>query len=77
MNKELFDFPKQDGSGAICIAQAWAKVSRALPQDEKAQIIQKIKSELIKQDAVLIAITTLTEIFKTLPGKPVALLQTH
>ena len=44
MNKELFDYPKQDGSGATCIAQAWAKVPRALPEEEKAQIIQKIKS---------------------------------
>jgi quinolinate synthase len=55
MNKELFDYPKQDGSGATCIAQAWAKAPRDLPQEEKTQIIQKIKSEMIKQDAVLIA----------------------
>ncbi len=77
MNKELFDYPKQDGTGATCIAQAWAKVPRALPQEEKVQIIQKIKSELVKQDAVLVAHYYVMETSKTLPGKPVALLQTH
>jgi quinolinate synthase len=55
MNKELFDYPKQDGSGATCIAQAWAKAPKVLPQEKKVQVIQKIRSELVKQNAVLVA----------------------
>ena len=55
MTKELFDYPRQDASGATCIAQAWAKVPPTLHKDEKHQIIQSIKSELIKQNAVLVA----------------------
>jgi len=55
MNKELFDYPKQDASGATCIAQAWAKVPESLDKEEKTQIIQSIKSELQRQNAVLVA----------------------
>ena len=55
MTKELFDYPRQDASGATCIAQAWAKVPPTLHKDEKHQIIQSIKNELIKQNAVLVA----------------------
>ena len=55
MNKELFDYPKQDASGATCIAQAWAKVPESLSKEEKSQTIQAIKSELEKQNAVLVA----------------------
>ena len=55
MNKELFDYPKQDASGAICIAQAWAKVPESLGKEEKTQIIQSIKSELQRQNDVLVA----------------------
>ena len=50
MNKELFEYPKQDASGATCIAQAWAKVPESLSKEEKSQTIQAIKSELKKQD---------------------------
>jgi quinolinate synthase len=55
MTKELFDYPKQDASGATCVAQAWAKVPPTLDKDQKYQIIQSIKSELIKQNAILVA----------------------
>jgi len=55
MTKELFDYPMQDASGATCITQAWAKVPPTLHKDEKHQIIQSIKNELIKQNAVLVA----------------------
>ena len=55
MNTELFDYPKQDASGATCIAQAWAKTPKPLETEEKKQVIQAIKSELTRQNAVLVA----------------------
>jgi quinolinate synthase len=55
MNKELFDYPKQDASGATCIAQAWAKVPDSLSKEEKSQTIQAIKTQLQQQNAVLVA----------------------
>ena len=55
MNKELFDYPKQDAAGVTCTATAWAKVPAPLSQTEKAETIQAIKAALKAQNAVLVA----------------------
>lgn len=55
MSQELFEYPRQDATGATCTAQAWAKVPKPLSQQEKIEIIQAIKTELVRQNAVLVA----------------------
>jgi quinolinate synthase len=55
MSTELFEYPKQDAQGLTCTAQAWAKVPEALNPSEKTEVIQAIKAELIKKNAVLVA----------------------
>ncbi len=51
----VFDYTRQDASGASCTAHAWAKVPAALPPDERAQVKARIKAQLKAQNAVLIA----------------------
>jgi quinolinate synthase len=51
----LYDFTRQDGSGASCTRQAWARVPRALPREEKAQARARIAELLKAQDAVMVA----------------------
>jgi quinolinate synthase len=51
----LFDYTRQDASGASCTAHAWAKVPPALPADEKAAVKARIKELLVSQNAVLVA----------------------
>jgi quinolinate synthase len=55
MNQELFEYPRQDASGLTCTAQAWAKVPKPLTALEKTEVIQSIKRELVRQNAVLVA----------------------
>jgi quinolinate synthase len=51
----LFDYTRQDASGASCTAHAWAKVPPALPADEKMAVKARIKELLLSQNAVLVA----------------------
>ena len=55
MSEALYDYTRQDASGASCTAHAWAKVPAALTPaqkaDHKAHIARLLKSE----DAVLVA----------------------
>jgi quinolinate synthase len=51
----LYDFTRQDGSGASCTQQAWARVPKALPRAEKAQARARIAELLKAQDAVMVA----------------------
>jgi quinolinate synthase len=51
----VFDYTRQDASGASCTAHAWAKVPAALPADERTRTIARIKEQLKAQNAVLIA----------------------
>ena len=51
----LYDYTRQDASGATCTTRAWAKVPAALAPDERAQAIDKAKRLLKAHDAVLIA----------------------
>jgi len=43
MNKELFDYPKQDAAGVTCTATAWAKVPAPLSQTEKPKQFKQLK----------------------------------
>jgi quinolinate synthase len=51
----VFDYTRQDASGASCTAHAWAKVPATLPPDERTRTIARIKEQLQEQNAVLIA----------------------
>jgi quinolinate synthase len=51
----LFDFTRQDASGASCTSQAWAKVPLALPPRERAEAKVRAKELLDANDAVLVA----------------------
>ena len=46
----LFDYTRQDASGASCTAHAWAKVPPALPADEKAAVKARIKELLVQSE---------------------------
>ena len=51
----VFDYTRQDATGASCTAHAWAKVPPALPADEKAAAKVRIKALLKARDAVMVA----------------------
>jgi len=51
----VYDYTRQDATGASCTAHAWAKVPPALPAPERAQVIARIKDLLKARNAVLIA----------------------
>jgi quinolinate synthase len=51
----VFDYTRQDASGASCTAHAWAKVPPVLPANEKAEVKERIKALLKAKNAVLIA----------------------
>jgi quinolinate synthase len=55
MEQVLYDYTRQDASGASCTAQAWAKVPAALPPADKARTRERIVDLLKSQDAVLVA----------------------
>ena len=50
-----FDYPLQDGAGRTCTAQAWAKSPPPLSVDQKAAVIDRIKTLLIEKDAAIVA----------------------
>jgi quinolinate synthase len=51
----LFDYTRQDASGAACTARAWAKVPPTLPADEREQVKARITDLLKQRNAVLVA----------------------
>lgn len=50
-----FDFPRQDAAGGVCTASAWAKVPATLSAQERAPLVEEIKSLLKARNAVLVA----------------------
>jgi quinolinate synthase len=55
MDAVLYDFTRQDASGASCTAHAWARVPDPLPPAERALVREHAKALLKQQDAVLVA----------------------
>ncbi len=55
MDQVLFDYTRQDGAGASCTAQAWAKVPLALSPAEKVRARDRAAALLKSQGAVLVA----------------------
>jgi quinolinate synthase len=55
MEQVLYDFTKQDASGASCTSQAWAKVPRALSPAERTATREHAAALLEAHDAVLVA----------------------
>lgn len=51
----LYDYTRQDASGASCTAHAWAKVPKALSPGERDELKARAKALLKKHDAVLVA----------------------
>ena len=49
-----YDLPEMQ-SGAVCVANAWARVPVELPQKEKQELKEKIKRLLKEKNAVLVA----------------------
>ncbi len=52
---ELYDYTRQDASGATCTTRAWAKVPPRLSPPDREATIARIKTLLKQQDAVLVA----------------------
>jgi quinolinate synthase len=55
MDQVLFDYTRQDASGASCTAQAWAKVPQALSPAARQQMKARAAALLAEQQAVLVA----------------------
>jgi quinolinate synthase len=55
MTEQLYDYTRQDASGASGTAHAWAKVPAALPPAERAAARLRAKDLLKQHDAVLVA----------------------
>ncbi len=55
MNQVLFDYTRQDATGASCTAQAWAKVPPALGAADKKRAFERAAELLKSQSAVLVA----------------------
>src|SRR4051794_28566246 len=55
MGQVLFDYTRQDASGASCTAQAWAKVPEPLAPDERLAWKDRAAALLKQHDAVLVA----------------------
>ena len=51
----LYDFTRQDASGASCTAQAWARAPKALSTSERAAMKARAAALLKAQNAVLVA----------------------
>ena len=51
----LFDYRLADAAGSSCTAQAWAKVPAPLAPAERALTLDRIRTQLREQDAVLVA----------------------
>jgi len=55
MSSVMFDYTRQDASGASCTAHAWAKVPPRLQPAERAAATARAAALLKAQDAVLVA----------------------
>ena len=55
MSQILFDYTKQDSSGATCTAHAWAKVPEPLSPDRRTALKARAKALLKERNAVLVA----------------------
>jgi quinolinate synthase len=55
MEQVLFDYTKQDASGASCVSHAWAKVPQPLTALERREYKQRAGEMLKRHDAVLVA----------------------
>ncbi len=55
MSQILFDYTKQDASGASCVAQAWAKAPPSLTPLQRDQLKVRARDLLKQHDAVLVA----------------------
>ncbi len=55
MDTVLYDFTKQDASGASCTAQAWAKVPEPLSPAQRSEVKARAAAALKAHDAVLVA----------------------
>jgi quinolinate synthase len=55
MSDVLYDFTRQDASGASCTAHAWAKVPAPLSLAQRSEAITRAKALLKAHDAVLVA----------------------
>jgi quinolinate synthase len=55
MSQVLYDFTRQDASGASCTAHAWAKVPEHLSPGQRAEHMARAAALLKAHDAVLVA----------------------
>ena len=55
MTAVLYDFTRQDASGASCTAQAWARVPAALTPAQRASALTRATALLKQKNAVLVA----------------------
>ncbi len=55
MTEVLFDYTRQDASGASCTAHAWAKVPEPLTPAGRAQWKERARELLARHEAVLVA----------------------
>ncbi|MEN9544955.1 MAG: quinolinate synthetase [Pseudomonadota bacterium] len=55
MSQVLYDFTRQDASGASCTAHAWAKVPVRLSPSEREAARARVRALLKRHDAVLVA----------------------
>ncbi len=55
MSQVLFDYTRQDATGASCTAHAWAKVPEPLTPDQRQQWKERAKALLEEHQAVLVA----------------------
>nr|MCU0923991.1 quinolinate synthase NadA [Burkholderiaceae bacterium] len=55
MESVLYDFTRQDASGASCTAHAWAKVPERLTSADRDTMLARAAALLKAHDAVLVA----------------------
>ena len=55
MEQVIYDYTRQDASGASCTAHAWAKVPPRLTPEERDRAKERAKELLARHDAVLVA----------------------
>lgn len=55
MSQVLYDFTRQDASGASCVAHAWAKVPEVLTPAQRAERKARAAELLAREKAVLVA----------------------
>lgn len=55
MNTQVFDYTRQQASGASCVAQAWARQPAVLPAQQRQALMQQLAERLRAGEAVLVA----------------------